>query len=345
MENNQNQINENTIPQDDYESLTYEEVKAWFESQEKKIEELKAELQKAQITTQTVGCPPKYIPPHKQGDNCNGPSNQSNAPHNKFRNKYGQKNHLPHIPTQHMQPPHNQHYVPHHYTQFNNPMHQCQYPPNRPPQQYTTMIRQFDLEGFQLYPYPIDGSWRGLVPKFVWSNVIRAKDHLRSFNVLILDLDVPYEDLHMRLFMMSLTKEARDWFNSLATTFIDSLQIFQDIFLEQYGNQSAPDTALHELTRIQKNPNDSIFYFNRRFNKLQTKIPLGSRLLHSIALSIYLNAFDPKTGYELRNRFPRDLVEAQKIAMAIENNRKAASIISKRDNPRACQQRNNYQYK
>lgn len=73
---------------------------------------------------------------------------------------------------------------------------------------------------------------------------------------------MPYEDLHMKLFMMSLLEDVRDWFNNLPTFSVNSFQVFQDKFLEQYGNQNAPNAALHELMRIQKNHNDSIYDFN-----------------------------------------------------------------------------------
>lgn len=143
-------------------------------------------------------------------------------------NQYRQTNVPPHNPSQHpnSQPPHGQKYVPPPHTLYNNTLHQYQHPHNPPPQQYTTIIRQFDLIGFQLYPYPIDSSWRGLVPKFIGSSAITIEDHLRSFNDFIQDLDMQYQDINMRLFMMSLTEEAKDWFNSLPTTSIDSIQEF-----------------------------------------------------------------------------------------------------------------------
>lgn len=72
----------------------------------------------------------------------------------------------------------------------------------------------------------MDNNWRSLVPKFTGSSAITAEDHLRNFNAFVQDLDIAYEDLHMRFFMMSLTEEARDWFNGLPTAFVDSIQEF-----------------------------------------------------------------------------------------------------------------------
>lgn len=95
-----------------------------------------------------------------------------------------------------------------------------------------SICRQFDLTWNQLYPYPIDSNWRNTVPKFTRNNVISTKEHIRNFNYFIQDIGMEYEDVNMRLFMMSLTKEARDWFNGLPDASIVSIAVFQNQFIE-----------------------------------------------------------------------------------------------------------------
>lgn len=149
----------------------------------------------------------------------------------------------------------------------------------------------------------------------------------------------------MRLFMMSLTEEARDWFNGLPNASINSIANFQNQFLEQYGNQCAPEFSLHELISIQKYQNELVYDFNQRFSKLYNKIPQGSKLTDLADLSIYFKAFDPKIGYELKKRCPRSLTKAQKTTLIIENNRKVVGMTGKRDNLRFSQNSNNPQNK
>lgn len=230
MEGNQNMFIDDELPN---------EIIAQFELQRKRIEELEAKFQKTQVTDQIADFPPKYVPPHKQGNHGAGSSNPPVPSHHQTGNHYKNPNHPPHIPTQHtgMHSPLGQYFIPQYNVQYNNPMHQHQCPPIPPTY----------LAGFQLYPYPMDDSWRGLVPKFTGSNAITIEDHLKSFNVFIQDIDVSYEDLYIKLFMMSLLEDARDWFNSLPAFSINSLQVFQDQFLEQYGNLNALDATLHEL--------------------------------------------------------------------------------------------------
>lgn len=150
-----------------------------------------------------------------------------------------------------------------------------------------------------------------MVPKFIGNNLISVGEHIRNFNAFIQDIGMEHEDVNMRLFMMSLTKEARDWLNGLPDATINSILDFQNQFLEQYGNQCAPEFSWHEIISIQKHLNESIYDFNHRFSKLHNKIPPGSKLTDPVALRIYLKSFDLKIGYELRNRFPRNLVEAK----------------------------------
>jgi len=104
------------------------------------------------------------------------------------------------------------------------------------PQNLANICSQFDLTGYQLCPYPMDSNWRNIVPKFTANNAISAKDHIRSFNAFVQEIGMDWEDIRMRLFMMSLTEDARDWFNSLPNDSISLITDFHNQFKEQYGN-------------------------------------------------------------------------------------------------------------
>lgn len=129
---------------------------------------------------------------------------------------------------------------PHHNVQQNvyqQPQHGYQYYPNPPPQNpylqnSTSISKQFYLFGYQLYSYPIDRNWRNTISKFTRNSVIAAEEHIRKFNAFVQDICMEHEDVLMRLFMMSLTKEAMDWFNSLLDASITSIANFQDQFLK-----------------------------------------------------------------------------------------------------------------
>lgn len=86
--------------------------------------------------------------------------------------------------------------------------------------------------------------------------------------------------------------------------------------------------------------NESVSEFNKRFNKVLNRIPRDIRPVDSFLIDFYLSAFDSKTHYEIRSHRPSSLSQAFKVATTIENDRKVAGRINKRDdaklyNPKA----------
>jgi hypothetical protein len=60
--------------------------------------------------------------------------------------------------------------------------------------------------------------------------------------------------------------------------------------------------------------------FNARFDALVEEFPLNIRPTEGITLAQYLNAFQGKFQFLLRNKFPETLKEAQDFASQIETN-------------------------
>ena len=48
--------------------------------------------------------------------------------------------------------------------------------------------------------------------KFSRNNAISSEQHLRDFSDLLNDYEVEHEDVVIKLFVHSLTEDARDWF-------------------------------------------------------------------------------------------------------------------------------------
>lgn len=65
------------------------------------------------------------------------------------------------------------------------------------------------------------------------------------------------------------------------------------------------------------------------------------RLGENICLTAYFNTFDSKITYILRDKYPRILRDAFKIAINIENNRRAPGKLGRRDDPKLFNPRGN----
>ena len=75
--------------------------------------------------------------------------------------------------------------------------------------------RQICFDGIPGFPNPIPQEMRKRLPKFAGNNVVTCEDHLRSFLDMMSDYEIEAEDVMMKLFVQSLTEDAREWFKRL----------------------------------------------------------------------------------------------------------------------------------
>ena len=98
---------------------------------------------------------------------------------------------------------------------------------------------------------------------------------------------------------------------------------------------------LNEFNNIKKNPNESTFDFNVRFQKGMYRLFQVMRLNEDVYLTTYFNAFDRKMAYQLRDKDLKTLRDAYKIVVNIANNKKASSKMGRRDDPKLFNPKNN----
>ena len=79
------------------------------------------------------------------------------------------------------------------------------------------------------------------------------------------DYEVEAEDVIMKLFVQSLTEDAREWFKRLPKFSIIYWKYMESFFKEQYGDKQNLSYILSEFNNIKKLPNESITKFNTRF--------------------------------------------------------------------------------
>ncbi|KAH9297455.1 hypothetical protein KI387_029137, partial [Taxus chinensis] len=87
-----------------------------------------------------------------------------------------------------------------------------------------------------------------------------------------------------------------------------------------YGEKTDPRFLLSEFENIKKNPNESVNDFNTRFNKTLRRLLVNLRPCDESCLIKYVDAFDKKDAYYLRDKNPGNLRQAFTIALQIENN-------------------------
>ena len=98
---------------------------------------------------------------------------------------------------------------------------------------------------------------------------------------------------------------------------------------------------MNEFNNIKKGKNESTFDFNVRFQKGMYKFFQVMKMEENVCITTYFNAIDSKMAYILRDKDPKTLRDTFKIAVNIENNRRASSKLGKRDDPKLFNPRNN----
>ena len=92
-------------------------------------------------------------------------------------------------------------------------------------------------------------------PKFPRNNAITCEDHLRSFLDMMSDYEVEAADVMMKLFVQSLTEDAREWFKRLLEFSIVDQKDMECCFKEKYGDKQNLSYILSEFHNIKKLPN------------------------------------------------------------------------------------------
>ena len=75
--------------------------------------------------------------------------------------------------------------------------------------------KKMSFLGIPSFPHPIPNDLRDKVTKFIGNNVFTSEEYLRKFIDMLNDYEVEHEDIVMKLFVHSLTEDARDWFKRL----------------------------------------------------------------------------------------------------------------------------------
>ena len=114
-----------------------------------------------------------------------------------------------------------------------------------------------------LHPYPLD--YYEYLPWFSGENQASAERHLESFEDFIDHFQIGHEDVIMRFFSKSLTRDAAIWFKSLRDDSIGSWIEFTEAFLKQWSENKSLDLHLANFYALKRGEDETFPIFNRRF--------------------------------------------------------------------------------
>jgi hypothetical protein len=95
-----------------------------------------------------------------------------------------------------------------------------------------TRYAPFDFSYVKGFPNAMPNTkyWEDCLPSFKEDNEDSLAQHLVDFHECMYQLDNYHEDVLMKVFMISLDGDARQWYKSLPTDSISSLKYFHVVF-------------------------------------------------------------------------------------------------------------------
>jgi hypothetical protein len=117
----------------------------------------------------------------------------------------------------------------------------------------------------------------------------------------------------MRLFLASLTRDARKWSTTLPSKSIKTCEYLERVFLKIWGVIESMATLYARYLKICKQDDEYVREFNDRFNSFLSQIEPNFQPVKYV-LQHYLISFEGEFQFTLRNHFPTNLEEAQDVA-------------------------------
>jgi len=177
-----------------------------------------------------------------------------------------------------------------------------------------------------LNPMPV-GEYKKYMPKFTGTEGVTAEEHLEAFYSYADNLDISENDVWMRVFVQSLDGEARKWFRALPQGSITDIEALDDAFLKQWGDKKDLLYYHTEFGNLKREKGESLPDFNKRFNKMYSKVLAEVKPTPNTTKLTYANAFDPDFCLLLRERRCATLGDMQEATLEVESNIMAAEKL------------------
>jgi hypothetical protein len=181
--------------------------------------------------------------------------------------------------------------------------------------------RPLDMSEIPGYPRKMPPRYEDFLPRFAGIDDECPKSHMRRFWKFFQHFPVSdeAEDLVMKLFSSSLHGEARRWYDNLPAASINSMELFEEVFLAKWTMEMENvQSLLKELEGIKQKESEVVRAFGVRFQRLLYQIPQSHRPEGNYLVYLYTNGLQGHLSFLLNKKNPKTLAEAHNMAVQIE---------------------------
>jgi hypothetical protein len=195
-------------------------------------------------------------------------------------------------------------------------------PTSTPNATMSVFLGPLNFAAIQGAPHQVPEKAIDKLPTFQGNNAISAKSHILNFKmcVEIYCWGHDEEDVKMTVFVYSLEGDVVEWFTDFDPANFSTLDSILDEFRKRWGDQKEHRFQLASLTSSHKNENETVEEFNTKFNSLVKSLHDDIKPSDAQVLIYYMEAFEGKMRYALRDKDPRTLKVAQATTIKIDKN-------------------------
>jgi hypothetical protein len=181
--------------------------------------------------------------------------------------------------------------------------------------------RPLDMSEIPGYPRKMPPRYEDFLPRFAGIDDECPKSHMRRFWKFFqhFPVDDEAEDLVMKLFSASLHGEARRWYDNLPAASINSMELFEELFIAKWTMEmEVVYSLLKDLEGIRQAESEVVRAFGVRFQRLLYQIPQSHRPEGNYLVYLYTNGLQAHLSFLLDKKKPKTLAEAHNMAIKIE---------------------------
>jgi hypothetical protein len=150
--------------------------------------------------------------------------------------------------------------------------------------------------------------------------VVTAEDHLYAIGQDMENEGVEHEDVAMKLLATSLIEDAQRWFKAFPENHLETYEYFTKLFKRRWETKKDSGMLMTQFNQIKKKENETMSEFDTIFDKMYSQIPKDLCPSDAVVCLLYVNSFEGKFGFILRDKKPNTLALAKEYSAKIEEN-------------------------
>jgi hypothetical protein len=159
---------------------------------------------------------------------------------------------------------------------------------------------------------------QGVFPVFSGDRIIDPKRHMDKF-LIVFDIHlIEHDDVTVRVFLHDLIGPSYEWYLSLLTHYIRSLDDLENMFMTMYAPPIAYQTLLTQFTQIHLKRGEIIRYSNMQFFMTLNQILEEQRQNALVIFVFYNNLILANVNYSMRSSQLNNLYGAIQKEMEME---------------------------